>query len=307
MNEALILLYKMLPIYVLVLLGWIAGRFLDVRGNYIAGMMLYILTPSVVFSGVMSAPLSPEVLALPFLTFLLCTLVGYSHLLIARRWMRDATASLMPLTVGTGNTGYLGIPVALLLFGEAGLGIYILCMLGTTLYENSVGFYLAARGRFSVADCLKKVARLPSLYGFFLAAALNLSGVGIPSVFQPLFDNLRGAYSVLGMMLIGMSILSFRGLAGDLRYTALAFFGKFVVWPALALAFWWFDSNGPQWYNQQVYQALFLVSITPIAANTVVIANVLNLAPAQVAGTALLSTLLALFTIPLMIAVFLGA
>src|SRR5690606_13193764 len=175
------------------------------------------------------------------LTFLLCTLVGYSHLLIARRWIRDATASLMPLTVGTGNTGYLGIPVALLLFGEAGLGIYILCMLGTTLYENSVGFYLAARGRFSVEDCLKKVARLPSLYGFFLAAALNLSGVGIPSVFQPLFDNLRGAYSVLGMMLIGMSILSFRGLAGDLRYTALAFIGKFVVWPALALAFWWFD------------------------------------------------------------------
>jgi len=307
MNEALILLYKMLPIYVLVLLGWIAGRFLDVRGNYIAGMMLYILTPSVVFSGVMSAPLSPEVLALPFLTFLLCTLVGYSHLLIARRWIRDATASLMPLTVGTGNTGYLGIPVALLLFGEAGLGIYILCMLGTTLYENSVGFYLAARGRFSVADCLKKVARLPSLYGFFLAAALNLSGVGISSVFQPLFHNLRGAYSVLGIVLVGMSIRRFRRLAGDLLYTALSFFGKFVVWPALALAFWWFDSNGPQWYNQQVYQALFLVSITPIAANTVVIANVLNLAPAQVAGTALLSTLLALFTIPLMIAVFLGA
>lgn len=307
MNETLILLYKLLPIYVLVLLGWIAGRFLDVRGNYIAGMMLYILTPSVVFSGVMSAPLSPEVLALPFLTFLLCTLVGYSHLLIARRWLRDASASLMPLTVGTGNTGYLGIPVALLLFGEEGLGIYILCMLGTTLYENSLGFYLAARGRFSVTDCLKKVARLPSLYGFFLAAVLNLSGIGIPVVFQPLFENLRGAYSVLGMMLIGMSILSFRGLAGDLRYTALAFFGKFIVWPALALAFWWFDSNGPQWYNQQVYQALFLVSITPIAANTVVIANVLNLAPAQVAGTALLSTLLALFSIPLMIALFLGA
>src|SRR5690606_32816096 len=117
-------------------------------------------------------------------------------------------------------------------------------------FENSVGFYLAARGRFSVVDCLKKVAKLPSLYAFFVAAALNLSGFGIPAVFQPLFDNLRGAYSVLGMMLIGMSILSFRGLAGNLRYTSLAFFGKFVVWPLLALLFWWVDSNGPQWYDQ---------------------------------------------------------
>lgn len=306
MSEALILMYKLLPLYVLVVLGWLAGRFLEVRGNYIAGMMLYIITPSVVFAGVMTAPLSPEVLVLPFITFLLCSLVGYSHLLIARHWLGDASASLMPLTVGTGNTGYLGLPVALLLFGETGLGIYILCMLGTVLYENSLGFYLAARGRFSVTDCLKKVARLPSLYGFFLAVVLNLGGIGIPTVFQPLFDNLRGAYSVLGMMLIGMSILSFRGLAGDLRYTALAFFGKFVVWPLLALAFWWFDSNGPQWYDQRVYQALFLISITPIAANTVVIATVLNIAPAQVAGTALLSTLLALFTIPLMIALFMG-
>lgn len=307
MNEAVFLLYKLLPLYVLIVLGWIAGRFLEVRGNYIAGMMLYILTPSVVFSGVMAAPLSPEVLALPFITFVLCALVGHLHLLIARRWLSDASANLIPLAVATGNTGYLGIPVALLLFGEEGLGVYVLCMLGTVLYENSIGFYLAARGRFTIAHCLKKVLRLPSLYAFFLATLLNLNGFSIPEIAEPLFANLRGAYSVLGMMIIGMSIISFRGLAGDPRYTALAFFGKFIAWPILAVLFWWFDSNGPQWYDQQVYQALFLISITPVAANTVVIAHVLKLSPAQAAGTALLSTLLALFTIPLMIALFIGA
>lgn len=305
MAAALVLLLKLLPLYITVILGWLAGRFLQVSGKNIAGMMLYIVTPSVVFAGVMNAPLSVGVIILPFVVFAFCTVLGLLHLVVARGWLNNASANIIPLSVGTGNTGYFGIPVALLLFGEQGLSIYIVCLLGTTLYENSVGFYLAARGRFGVRDCLLKVARLPSIYAFCLAVVLNLSDLSIPLVLVPLFDNLRGAYSILGMMIIGMSIMSFRGLAGDLRFTALAFFGKFISWPLLALGFWWLDSRWLQIYDLAVYQAIFLISITPIAANTVVIATLLDTEPQQAAGTTLLSTLFALGYIPLMVSLVL--
>lgn len=306
MTAALVLLYKLLPLYITVGLGWLAGRYLKASGSHIAGIMLYIVTPSVIFAGVMAAPLSPSVIALPFLVFGFCSALALAHLAIARWWLKDPLANLIPLSVGTGNTGYFGIPVALLLFGEQGLSIYIVCMLGTTLFENSVGFYLAARGRFGVRDCLLKVVRLPAIYAFALATTLNLSQIGMPEVLIPLFDNLRGAYSILGMMIVGMGILSVRGLAGDLRFTALAFFGKFVSWPLLALAFWWVDSRFLQIYELAVYQAIFLLSITPIAANTVVIATLLDTSPRQVAGTTLLSTLVALLYIPLMVSWVLG-
>jgi len=302
MAAAFALFMKLIPLYVTVVLGWIAGRYLQASGKHIAGIMLYIMTPSVVFSGVMAAPLSAEVILLPFLTFAMCCLIAFVHLVIAKRVITDDSASIIPLSVGTGNTGYFGIPVALLLFGQEGLALYIVCMLGTTLFENSVGFYLAARGRYSLKDALVRVARLPSVYAFVLAVMLNLSGFTIPEVFTPLFDNLRGAYSVLGMMIIGMGILSFRGLAGNLRFTGLAFFGKFVSWPIAALAFWWLDDSIFGLYNLAVYQAIFLISITPIAANTVVIATLLDTAPKQAAGTALLSTLFALAFIPVMVA-----
>lgn len=302
MAAALALFYKLLPLYVTVALGWIAGRYLQASGKHIAGIMLYIITPSVVFSGVMAAPLSAEVILLPFLTFAMCCGIAFVHLVIAKRIITDDSASLIPLSVGTGNTGYFGIPVALLLFGQEGLALYIVCMLGTTLFENSVGFYLAALGRYSLKDALVRVARLPSVYAFVLAVMLNLSGFSIPDVFTPLFDNLRGAYSILGMMIIGMGILSFRGLAGNLRFTGLAFFGKFVSWPVAAMAFWWLDASFFGIYNLAVYQAIFLISITPIAANTVVIATLLDTAPKQAAGTALLSTLFALAFIPVMVA-----
>lgn len=302
MAAALALFYKLLPLYVTVLLGWIAGRYLEASGRHIAGIMLYIVTPSVIFAGVMAAPLSPAVILLPVLTFSLCSALGIFHLAIAKRIVGDDTANLMPLAVGTGNTGYFGIPVALLLFGQEGLALYIVCMLGTTLFENSVGFYLAARGRYSIGDALTRVARLPSVYAFILGVGLNLSGFAIPEVFVPLFDNLQGAYSILGMMIIGMGILSMRGLAGNLRFTALAFFGKFVSWPLVALALWWLDANWLGIYSEQVHHAIFLISITPIAANTVVIATLLDTSPRQAAGTTLLSTLFALAFIPVMVA-----
>jgi predicted permease len=306
MTAALALLFKLLPLYITVALGWVAGRYLQASGSHIAGIMLYIVTPSVVFSGVMAAPLSPAVILLPFVVFALCSLIGVAHLWLARRVLHDGSASIIPLSVGTGNTGYFGIPVALLLFGEQGLALYIVCMLGTTLFENSVGFYLAARGRYSIRDALLRVARLPSVYAFGLAVILNLSGVGIHEVLAPLFDNLRGAYSILGMMIIGMGILSFRGLAGNLRFTGLAFVGKFVIWPMVALALWWLDAAVLGIYDSGVHQAIFLISITPIAANTVVIATLLDTAPRQAAGTALLSTLFALVYIPFMVALVLS-
>ncbi|AMQ88469.1 AEC family transporter [Marinobacter sp. LQ44] len=307
MAAALALFVKLLPLYVTVALGWVAGRYLEASGKHIAGIMLYIVTPSVVFSGVMAAPLTPQVILLPALVFGFCTLIALIHLAIARKLLTDGSASVIPLSVGTGNTGYFGIPVALLLFGEQGLALYIVCMLGTTLFENSVGFYLAARGKYSIRDALVRVARLPSVYAFAAAVALNLSGVSIPEAFVPLFDNLRGAYSILGMMIIGMGILSFRGLAGNPVFTGLAFFGKFVSWPALALAFWWLDAQVLGIYDLAVHQAIFLISITPIAANTVVIATLLDAAPRQAAGTTLLSTLFALGFIPVMIALVFGA
>lgn len=302
MAAALALFYKLLPLYITVALGWVAGRYLQASGKHIAGIMLYIVTPSVVFSGVMAAPLSPEVILLPFLTFTMCSVLGLVHLLLAKRVITDGSASIIPLSVGTGNTGYFGIPVALLLFGQEGLALYIVCMLGTTLFETSVGFYLAARGRYGLKEALVRVVRLPSVYAFGLAVLLNLSGFSIPEVFTPLFDNLRGAYSILGMMIIGMGILSFRGLAGNLRFTGLAFFGKFVSWPIAAMVFWWLDASFFGIYSLAVYQAIFLISITPIAANTVVIATLLDTAPKQAAGTALLSTLFALAFIPVMVA-----
>ena len=93
MSAALALLLKLLPLYVTVALGWIAGRFLEASGRHIAGIMLYIVTPSVVFSGVMAAPLSPEVILLPFLVFGTSSVLGLVQLKLAKKALSDGSAN----------------------------------------------------------------------------------------------------------------------------------------------------------------------------------------------------------------------
>jgi predicted permease len=129
---------------------------------------------------------------LPFLIFAIASVLGIVQMKVASKFLNDGSANIIPLCVGSGNNGYFGVPVALLLFGQEGLGLYIMCMLGTTLFENSVGFYLAARGQFGIKDALFRVLRLPAVYAFIAAMAMNLSGVDIPEIFVPLFDNFRG-------------------------------------------------------------------------------------------------------------------
>lgn len=292
------LFIKLLPLYVTIFLGFVSGRKLGLSGNHIAGTMLYIITPIIVFSGVMSASLSPSTLILPFVVWMIGIAISFLFLNIGQRRWADSRANILALTVGTGNTGYFGIPVAYMLFGEDALGLYILCMLGTTLHENSVGFYLAAKGAYPARECLLRVFRLPSLYAFLLAVVLNLAGAHIPEVMMPLVEQMRGAYTILGMMIIGVGIAGLRATFSGLDFTGLAFAGKFIVWPSVIAVFIVVDRACWQLFDTLIYQCLFLVAVTPVAANTVVIANLLNVHPRQVSSTTLLSTFVALFYIP---------
>ncbi len=296
------LVLALIPLYLMIALGYIAGRVLDLSGAPLARLMLYLITPIIVFGGVMSAPLSPSALTLPFWVWGVGIVISLTFLQIGKRVLRDSRANILALAVGTGNTGYFGIPVALLLFGNESLGIYILCMLGTTLHENSVGFYLAAKGRYAARDCLMRVFRLPSLYAFLLAVVLNLAGLSLPSVLAPFMTQMQGAYTVLGMMIIGLGVAGMRRAEISAAFTGLTLAGKFVLWPALTLALCWFDQQVTGLFNSLVYQCLLLVAITPVAGNTLVIATLLRLHPGMVASTALLTTLVALGLIPLAVA-----
>ncbi len=79
-------------------------------------------------------------------------------------------------------------------------------MMGYAAFEATVMYYIAARGRFTVKQSLVKLAKFPSLYAIALGVAFNLSGMQMSAGFLTYWGHVKGAYIVIGMMIIGCAL-----------------------------------------------------------------------------------------------------
>lgn len=297
-------LFKVIPLYMNILLGFIAGKVIGVSRDAVARLMLYLFAPIVIFNGVIQTDLNPNILSLPFITFTISAcLCGFFYWLSGFFW-HDSTRNLVALSAGTGNTGYFGLPIALLLFSEQGEGIYIMAILGLTFYENTLGFYMMARGKHTKAECLAKLIKLPALYALFFGLVFNLLQIPIFGVFTEFMKHIKGAYTVLGMMIIGLGMAGLKKIKIDLTFIGITFLAKFIAWPLLMLLTITLDKQLFNFFDPNICQALTLLSFVPLAANMVILASLMDVHPEKASAAVLLSTIVAIVYIPLMISCF---
>ncbi len=301
MNSFLPIFYKILPLYMNIGLGFIAGKALDVNRDMIARLMFYIINPLIIFNGVLNVKLETNVLTLPILTFILSSFFCLLFFRLSKNLWDDSSKNLVAFSAGSGNTGYFGIPLALVLFNNEGEGTYILSILGITLYENSIGFYILAKGTHPPSECLLKIIKLPALYAFFLGLLLNCCGACLPEVFIDFMTQIKGTFTFLGMMMIGLGLADLHRFKIDKLFVGMTFLAKFLVWPVMIFCLIALDRLFFGFYNQTIYNALILLSIVPLAVNTVIMASILKTQPEKAATSVLLSTLFAMIYVPLMI------
>lgn len=298
---------KLLPLYLFIVAGYLLGVFLHLKRRPVALLLLYVLSPIVVFEGGWTAPISRGTLALPLLFLAICSvLCGLFYLLSGLVWKRgDSIRNLAAFASANGNSGYFGIPAGLALFGQQSLGIIVLCSLGFVLYESSTGFFTLARSNFTLRESMRKAAALPVLYAFALGIVANIWRLPEPATVSVLLHGVRTVFSVIGMLLIGVSLAGERLSAIDAKLLAFTTIAKTVVWPALMLLFIALDRNVFRIFGEDVHGVLLLMGMIPLAVNTVVYSSVLKVHPEKAAVAVMVSTVLALFFIPALSVVFL--
>ena len=300
------LILKLLPLYINILLGYLAGKYLQAQRETVSKILFYIIQPLVILTSVLKTNLTPSILSLPILTFLISTSIALLFYNLSKRIWTDSTKNIMAFTAGSGNTGYFGLTLAIMLLSQQGEGIYVLSMFGFILYETTVGFYLCAKGTHSKEEVFRRLLRLPQIYAFCLGILLNMSGVKIPSIFDDYVMSLKGTFAILGMMIIGLTLSFMKGFKLDKQFIGMTFLSKFVVWPLVVMFVILVDYFILGFYGKDEHQALILLSIVPLAVNTVVMATLLDVQPSKAASAVLLSTLFALFYTPVMCFFFIG-
>lgn len=296
---------KLFPLYLNILLGYIAGRKLNVHQEPISKLLFYIISPLVIFNGVIHTDLNLSVLFLPVFTFLISCTLCVAFYRFSRKIWSDSSKNIMAFSAGSGATGYFGIPLAMMILEPELESVYIMALLGVTLYDNSLGYYISVKGEYTPLQCLIKVLSLPTLYAFLLGALINLFKIPMPDIYGDFINPIKGVYIVLGLMIVGIGLSGLTRFTLDLKFIGMTFLAKFLAWPLLVFSVIALDRACLKVCDPASHQVLILISIVPLAINTVIMASLTNFQPEKTAATVLLSALFALFYIPLMTSFFL--
>jgi predicted permease len=278
-------LAPVISVFCLVLLGFCFARWKTISLASVTEIIVYLGTPSLVFTSLAGKPLYAGDLLILFCGIaIVFTVVGLLiTIYFAAFDLRSRGFALPALFMNAGN---MGIPLALFGFGEPGMQRATLLFVMITFLQYSLGIYiLNGRGNWT------ETFRLPLIYAAAAGLLFNVAQLKIPDVlFQPLWI-LGQATIPLMLVSLGYRLRSVRELElGHAVGGALVrIFGGFA---AACLAVW---VTGAAGINRQV---LLLYGSLPAAVINFVLTEKYRQDPELAASIVVLSTLISFFTIP---------
>lgn len=305
MNIFYIVFLKIISVLLNVVIGFVAGKFSKVDRDSISTLLFYFISPIVFFSIPASTNVTVGDIGITFVVFIISSALCIFTYNIFRKYWEDNTVNLLAMSAGTANGGYFMLPIAATLFDDNILNIYMMSIIGVNMYESSVGYFVCAKGSDSNMNSLRRVFKLPIFNAFILGWLFSFSGFTLPDFLDDFTYSMRSAYSILGMIMIGLGLSKIQSIEIDIKFTTASFITKFVFFPIAVNIFIILDRLFFGWYNENYYDALQLLSLAPIAANTIIFASICNVNIEKISTTVILSSVFALLYIPIMATLFL--
>jgi predicted permease len=203
-----------LPVFVQVILplalvwgvGFLARRLLHLDPKPFSRAGLYLFTAPLIFVRLMESTITGEEAGRISLVVLLLVVVlwllsaGLGRLLGLSSQDRSAF-QLVSIFINAVNYGF---PATLLALGQDGLERAVVFAVGHALLNNTVGVYIAARGKAGgVGQTLRQVLRIPMIYAVLLALFFRLIGfdftgtVSLGGTEIPLLPSVYRAFEIL--------------------------------------------------------------------------------------------------------------
>ncbi len=292
------------PLFIYIMMGFVGGRVLNIDRLSIANFLFFLVNPVVFFYNISTADVTSSLIAIPVIFYILSCSICLLFYFLGKKVWHDDTANLLALASGTGNVGYFMLPIVITFFSSEYYPMFFLMIIGVSFYENTLGFYISAAGTHTKIESLKKLLKLPTLYAFILALIFSYFKLELP---EPLFvfsKNISRLYSILGMMVIGLSIATIRNYRIDLKFVGMAFLARYVVWPIGSALLVFLDDYIFHIYDKNAHKLWMIAAFIPMGVNVMIVAMILKNKPEKVATAVLFSTITAMFYIPLVLVIF---
>ena len=289
MTAFLTVLQAVAPVGLLAALGYgweRSGR--DWPVAFVTRLAMGVATPCLVFTALVRAEVAPEALG----AVALAALIGYAALLatfaLLTRLLGLATR-VYAVPLAFGNTGNLGLPLALFAFGETGLSLAVAVFAVGMVLQFSLGAWLMADGGGL------RVLREPAIWAALLGGLFLWQGWSLP---RWLGDTvaLAGQMAIPLMLLtLGVAVARLRPeqlpLSAGLSLVRLGLCLAVGITVAFLLA-----------PDRLAFAVIVLQLSTPVPVTAYLMAERLGGDGSAAAGLVLASTLLALISLPVTLA-----
>jgi len=296
-----LLIINILPLIMLIGMGYVGGRYLEINLHSMAMMVIFFLSPIVNFGAIVRIEFTPSLLALPVIVAAALSVITILSYSLAKIKFEQSRASLIGMGSGIANTGFFGFPIVLALFGADAAGIYLLLNLGLIINEVTTCYYVGARGRNSITDSIKRLLKMPLFHSVWLALIVNSLNIQMPQIFDDYWQKFAGAWVILGMFLIGVGISKAKNLKISPSLLIPLFLSKFIIWPLFMMAIILFDLHITQFYDYQIYMMFMVFGTVPLAGNLVAYSAQLDLEAEKAAMCVVMSSVFAVFYMPVIL------
>lgn len=294
-----LLFTQLVPLFFLVAMGWLAGRHLGVNLHSMAIVSINLIAPVVAFGAVGQMDFKSEYILFMALMAIISVFMSLSNYFLGRYIFGcEKIGSLVGMASANGNTGYFGLPIVLLLFGAEGVGIYLVANLGSEIVTLTLGYYLGAKGGRKPSEAIKIVLRLPIIYAMLAGFLWNITIDEFPTVFLDYWNRFTGAWIIIGMLLIGVGLGKLNWSCIQPKVHLWMLVSRMVVWPLIAIGFILFDQTTLHIFDARVHTLLLIFGTVPVSGNLVAFASKLDLKPSEATFAVLVSTLIAMVSMP---------
>ena len=284
------IIYSILSIYVFIVMGYVSKKSFkeQIDDKTITLINVYFLQVFLTFWGLLIQPIDISLFYAPSIYFVIVAIAIILSATFARFLFHNKKEySIATVAAIIGNTGNLGIPINIAIFGEESIPYVTIVNLVNVFVVYSIGVFYYSRGSFDTKTSLVNILKLPILWAAIIAILLSINEIKPNEAIMHML--MMGAYASMTMQLFLFGIYLYGTKIREINKTliiwVLSF--KFIVLPLVAFLIL---------LNLQIEYMIkgivFIELLMPLAVANVNLASLYDCTPRVVTALVFISSVL---------------